>query len=305
MFRHRVKVSIMLSILVCVFPSYSYALPDEPVLAFAVMSDIHIYKRNVDVHNRFIRALQDYRKVNGQLDLLVINGDLTNGFPSHYRTLKAILDLNPHPNIHFTLGNHEFYRMLYNARGEKDIRRYPNGWSNQKALRLFTTFTGYEKPYYDTWVKGYHFIFLANEKYSRATGKNGNMSNAQLRWLEDKLKERRSHEKKPVFVFAHHPLPNTVDGSQYDVNIVQHKQLKRILKRHPEVIFFSGHTHYNLRETRQHYFDTFLTLGSSSVKRNEESLYVEVYRDHLRVYGRDHKRGQWIPQASFRYMFHF
>lgn len=282
----------------------SVTAAEQPVLSFAVMSDIHIHKNNTEVHRRLTSALRDYGQINPQLDLIAINGDLTNGFPSHYDVLRRLLAETPHPPLHFTNGNHDFNKMLYNGDGKKDLKHLPNGWSSEKALALFKAFTGYDQPYHDVWVKGYHFIFLANEKsrdHSRTIGKHGYLSKQQLGWLQEKLAEQRDGGRNPKFVFFHQPLPNTLSGSQKDVNIIQHGALRQILKQYPEVIFFSGHTHYNLRKTEQMHFDTFLMLGSSSIMRHQESLYVEVYDDYINIHSRDHHLREWISGKSYRY----
>lgn len=276
----------------------------RPILTFAVMSDLHIHKHNYDVHKRLLRALDDYGRFDPQMDLMVMNGDLTNGFPSQYEVLRQLLKAAAPPPLHFTPGNHEFNKMLYNSAGEKDEAHIPNSWSSQKAVQLFKQFTGYDRPYHDVWVKGHHFIFLANEKsrdVDRAIGKHGWLSGRQLAWLEKKLKESRGTAGKPTFVFCHHPLPNTLPGTEHDVNIIQHQALERILSRHPEIIFFSGHTHYSLRKTVQRHVGSFLMLGSSSIQRHGESLYVEVYDGHVVIRSRDHERGEWIPDRTYRY----
>lgn len=280
---------------------------NSPNLTFAVMSDIHIHAHNTDVHRRLTKALEDYRRINPNMRLIVINGDLTNGFPSHYSVLERLLDSVPHPPIHFTPGNHDFYKMLYNRQGKLDFDHLPNGWSSEEAMRLFQKFTGYDRPYHDVWVDGYHFVFLASEKSrdaDRSIGKNGYLSDTQLNWLEEKLKERPLGTHKPTFVFFHHPLPNTVEGSEGEAQIVQHRALRRILDRHPEVIFFSGHTHYSLRKTNQVFADRFFMLGSSSIMRHEESLYIEVYDDHVDIHSRDHGRGEWIRDKFVRHDLH-
>lgn len=307
---NRLRDSRLLEVLICLITliylssSIVESAPKEPNVTFAIMSDIHIHKHNRAVHRRFMQALEDYHHIHPTMDFMVINGDLTNGFPSHYDVLRRLLHSVPHPPIYFTPGNHDFYKMLYNKEGKLDFKNVPNGWSSEQAMELFKDFTGYDKPYHDTWVNGYHFIFLAPEKsrdFDLSIGKNGYISEAQLNWLNEKLNERTVDAEKPKFVFFHQPLPNTVSGSQYDVNIVQHRKLRRILDQHPEVIFFSGHTHYNLRTTEQQHVDTFLMLGSSSVMRHGESLYVEVYDDYVDIHSRDHLRGEWIADKFLRY----
>jgi hypothetical protein len=159
---------------------------------------------------------------------------------------------------------------------------------------------------------------LGSEKY-RQTDLSFNedawLSNEQLTWLHQKL-QADDQSGKPVFVFLHQPLPYTVAGSSVNYNsrgVVQYEKLKEILSEHPQVIFFSGHTHWELASKNTLFKDTFTMVNSSSLyepydendkpyslkQRRSEGLVVEVYPDKVVIQGRDFTKQSWIPQARF------
>lgn len=288
-----------------------------PVLRFPVISDIHVQAGDVRSEHKFKAALEDINSISSNSDALVINGDLTNGKPDDYEALKNSLNASPHPaNVWYTIGNHEYYKAFFNGLGLYSEKTFPNGDSDQAAIDRFLKLTGEEKVYYDRWLSGYHFLFLGSEKSRMSDIRYGDdawLSNAQLNWLKNKLKESKG-SGKPVFLFLHQPLPLTIAGTSgwgAGRSVIQSQELRNILADHPEVIYFSGHTHYELRTPQTLLHDIFTMVGSSSVynpvregtndsdPNASEGLYVEVYSDKVKIMGRDFTRRQWIPEAMF------
>lgn len=76
-------------------------------------------------------------------------------------------------------------------------------------LQQFLSYTHSPAPYYDIWLKGYHFLFLGTEE---GLDTFCTLSDHQLHWLEEKLQEQDAHDQ-PIFLFLHQPLKNTVAGS--------------------------------------------------------------------------------------------
>ncbi|MEV8021560.1 DUF4073 domain-containing protein [Streptomyces sp. NPDC086554] len=80
------------------------------------------------------------------------------------------------------------------------------------------------------------------------------LGSSQLSWLDSALK---SHADKPyVLIFSHHVLPGSVSGTTgpdaarfYDQDFVDEAVLLTILGAHPNVVFFSGHTHWDLNRS--------------------------------------------------------
>ncbi|WP_313731609.1 metallophosphoesterase family protein [Cohnella nanjingensis] len=295
---------------------------DKPLLAFPVISDVHVQWWHEPSQTKFANALNDLHAINPDADALVINGDLGDGMPADYDKLAELLRQTPHPNkMFYTIGNHEFYKAWHDADGNWNSDTYPNGESDQDSINRFLNFTGENKVYHDAMVKGYHFIFLGSEQYRQTDPSNledAYLSDEQLDWLKKTLKKGAGSDK-PIFVFLHQPLPYTVSGTSFCcVNnraIIQHEALKSILSDYPQVIFFSGHTHWELKLPGTLVRDKFTMVNSSSVVQpwtddgnggemlagpdDSEGLYVEVYKDKVRIQGRDFYRKQWVPEAQF------
>jgi hypothetical protein len=284
-----------------------------PDLRFSVLSDIHVQYWDAESQTKFAAALSDLNAAGSAGDALILNGDLGDGRPRDYQTLTDILAANPHPQqIFCTIGNHEFYQAYYDQDGNWNPAAFPNGESDQQSLERFLSFIRRPKVYYDSWIRNHHFIFLGSEQYRQSNPGNDEdayLSDSQLQWLSTALS---SHyvPNKAIFVFLHQPLQGTVSGSLAR-GVVQGGQLRSILSQYPEVILFTGHTHWELRLPHTLVRDTFTMVNSSSVYKpyngndqpvegpQSEGLYVEVYGDRVSIRGRDFAAKQWIPEAQF------
>ncbi|PZE22153.1 metallophosphoesterase family protein [Paenibacillus xerothermodurans] len=294
----------------------------KPRLTFPVVSDIHIQSWDGASHQKFKSALTDLHAVDAHSDALVINGDLANGMPADYDKLKELIAETPHAkHVMYSIGNHEFYKAWFDSSGNWNSADFPNGQTEQASIQRFLRFAGLKQVYYERQIQGYSFIFLGSEQYRQSDPANledAYLSDTQLDWLKQTLKKRAAGNK-PVFVFLHQPLPHTVAGTSFCcVNnraIVQHEELKRILSEYPEVIFFTAHTHWELKLPDTLVRDGFTMVNSSSViqpwtdnnnggetvlgPEASEGLYVEVYKDEVRIRGRDFHNRRWIPEAQF------
>jgi Icc protein len=290
-----------------------------PALRFSVISDIHVEVGNNESVRKTKQALNDLNAAVPNSDALVINGDLGQGTLNDYITLKNLLKNVPlPPNVLYTIGNHEYYNAFHNQNGKWSLNTYPNGETEKASQQRFLNYVGRPSLYDDAWISGYHFIMLGSEKYRQSDlsfKEDAWLSNEQLKWLHQKL-QADDQSGKAVFVFLHQPLPNTVAGSSIYFNgrgVVQHEKLKEILSQHPQVIFFSGHTHWELASKNTLIKDKFTMVNSSSVyqpydendrpyklnQRRSEGLAVEVYPDKVLIQGRDFTKHSWIPQARF------
>jgi Icc protein len=299
--------------------SVSDNVQEKPALRFSVISDIHVESGNMESQTKLKQALTDLHTIAPDSQALVVNGDLGNGTPSDYAALKKLLKNAPLPkNVLYTIGNHEYYNSLHDKNGNWSIGTFPNGETEQASQERFLHFAGRQRLYDDTWIADYHFILLGSEAY-RQTDASFNedawLSDNQLTWLEQKLNEKEQPDK-PIFVFLHQPLPYSVSGSSIPFNsrgVVQHKRLQTILAKHPETIFFSGHTHWELTSAHTLIQDSFTMANSSSVYepynesdiaydqklKRSEGLAVEVYPNKVVIQGRDFTNQAWIPKARF------
>jgi hypothetical protein len=282
--------------------------PNPDLLNFEVISDIHVSSGDAATQTKFQRVLDDIVKAAPQSDLLVINGDLSNGSPDDYNTLRRLLAGTVHPPTEVTIGNHEFYAAFYDKSGTMNKDAFPNGDTDEKALQRFLDFAGRKQVYTEKVIKGYHFLFLGSEK-SRMSDNSYNddayLSDTQLNWLKEKLDAAPAG--RAAFVFLHQPLPYTVSGTAragWNRTVIQHEALKKILAAHPNVILFSGHTHINLDRPTTFFKESFLMVNESSAGRpynpdrntrpDSEGMFVEVQNGTVTIRGRDFT-GKWIP----------
>jgi Icc protein len=298
---------------------------DDPIYAlrFSVISDIHVQQENKESQKKLTQALTDLHNVAPDSQALVVNGDLGNGFPEDYKALNTIMKAALLPeNVFYTIGNHEYYKAWYDKKGAWNADTFPNNETVQASQDRFLHFTGKTSLYNDAWVSGYHFVFLGSEAYRQDNPDNKEdawLSDSQLNWLEITLKEKEQ-PRKPIFVFLHQPLPDTVAGSQTYLDqrgVVQADRLRSILIKHPQVVFFSGHTHWELKSARTLITKPFTMVNSSSVyepynqtntafdqkDQRSEGLDIEVFADKLLIQGRDFTHQAWIPEARFEIKF--
>jgi 3',5'-cyclic-AMP phosphodiesterase len=294
---------------------------ETPQLTFAVLSDLHVRKSDITSRKKMAAALEDLQQAAPRLDTLVFNGDLGNGLRSDYETFRGVLEKHPHPPVLLNIGNHEFYHAWYNRYESWSANNFPNGETEMSSVERFLRFSGEEKVYHDRWIGGYHFICLGTERYRQTEWKNGEdayLSQEQLDWLKLKLEEKngiQSGGKNPIFVFLHQPLPNTVTGTALTAEnrgVIQHEALRKLFASHPEIILFSGHTHFELKTKRNFIHEEFAMVGSSSVydPRNEkdqplhgrsEGLVVSVFKDgSVQIKGRAFESHQWVQGADYR-----
>ncbi|PYI50713.1 metallophosphoesterase family protein [Paenibacillus flagellatus] len=293
---------------------------EAPLATFALLSDIHIQETDALSHELFVKALQDHYTINRNADMLVLNGDLTNGSAVDFDRLGALLDAVPHAPVRATMGNHDFYRMwLHDDR--YDYTRLSGEWSSARAVDQFERQFGYDRPYHEASVRGVPFLFMSGEAYrdvEPSVAEDAYLSDGQLDWLEERLAAfriwreagSRPERRLPALVFLHQPLPDTVDGSGAKRGVVQHERLRAILSKYPFAVLFSGHTHWDAETTKQVWRGGFAAVGSGAVRGayssadrpieplKSESLYVEAYPGRVVVRARDHGAKRWIGEPS-------
>lgn len=282
--------------------STEHRTKEQSLITFQVITDTHVTgDPNHEYNRNFELALQDIAAhCEGSCGIMHI-GDITDhGFPEEYDEALRIIDNYKErlPAITFTLGNHDV------GLGHWDSR-----------LALYQSHTGMIGPYHDHWVNGFHFIFLGTEKGLRTFC---DLTPEQLQWLDYKLGEQFS-SGKPIFLFLHQPLKDTVAGSlesQAWYGVTQDEELKAILSKHPQTILFTGHTHWELEAEHTMFpgqgktatmFNcasvAYLWTNEDKHKLGSQGFYVEVYNDKVLVRGRDFKTGAWVSAAQYEVAF--
>lgn len=294
--------------------------PNKPIASFSLLSDIHVQEDDKLSQKLFVKALKYHYSIKPDADMLLLNGDLTNGGKEDFDKLRELLDSSPHAPVHATMGNHEYYGMWRHG-GIYDYSKLGKGWTSAKAVAQFAGFFGYSKLYREVSVHGIPFLFMSGEAYRDvdvSIAEDAYLSDEQLDWLETRLAEHRDRRGAksgsaggpdlPALVFLHQPLPGTLDGSSIERGVVQHERLRSILDQYPFAVLFSGHTHWDWETTNQVWNGPFTAVGSASVRSvygpdnkpvnpvKSESLFVEVYSGRLVVRAIDHKDDRWIGE---------
>lgn len=267
-------------------------------LSFAVLGDVH---ENID---HFQEAINDLYSINPNMDALVLNGDVVDqGLDEQYSSVKKVLNKNKNllPEVIIkNIGNHEFFDYKIESNSPEQV---------QSFINKYLEFSGEEKVYHDTWVKGYHFISLGSEDGNSETMNSVTafISDKQLEWFKEKLAE--NYQKgKPIFVFLHQHLDY---GDNPWIGVKQSEELKEILEQYPEIIIFSSHTHSDLNENSVILNKPFTIVNTGAVNytiipdSNEEKgyrreadyikgVYIEVNGNNVTIKGRDMKDKEWI-----------
>lgn len=267
---------------------------DEPVLQFPVLSDVHI-SGEPQHQELFKRALNDMQMLAPKYNAIVFLGDNTNmGTEQQYNDFMRILKSYSSPSAEkiIAIGNHDYWEGLYS----------PVGLDAAKYQKRFVDMTGMpaadSKVYYDKWINNYHFITLGSEGFPVAGDDDyALISEEQYQWLEEKLAENTQSDK-PIFVFLHQPIDYTVYGSEEWGAGFTDNRLKSILNQYPQVILFSGHSHYLINHPRTIFQEGFTMVNSGAVANGytelgyhgtSQGLLVNVFTNRVEIIARDLK----------------
>ena len=228
---------------------------DDP--RFAVISDIHF--GNNEGEGPMVKVPQALRNLVSKsgLDAIFICGDLTDGGQAgqYEQLLSVFKDPAVIPQdlpVYFLTGNHDNYDA--------------NGIENFAVLG---------QPLYDFIdIKGYPFI-----KISMKTSNGSNAYDDEAREFLKEALERaeRDYPGRPIFVFTHVPPYNTVYGSCPGDGGWGTETLSDILEDYPQVVIFSGHSHFPLGDPRS--IDqgayTSINVGSTTYSELEPDVVDE------------------------------
>lgn len=285
------------------------------LLSFFLLSDLHISDGISIMTDKLHAALKDVSSFESPVECIVLGGDLTDmGRETDYKLLRKILNGYKLPPIYANMGNHDYYDIWLDKKGEFAKETMPNGKSDAMAKERFMKFFGYkDQPYTDFWMGGFHFILVSQEAYvgdKPEYGEGAWYSDAQLAWLSNQMKQHE--DGKPAFVFIHQPLPAPgMDGGSHQ--LVRAKEFREVLKPYRNVFVLSGHTHRNFA-TENHYNqdNSFHWFNNASVGKTRSSgndnvaqgMYVQIYEDKVVVRGREFSDRSWIDSAHYTVPLH-
>ncbi len=263
-------ISILLcAVLLCsAAPVAAFAAAEEPfvpVLRFIACSDSHVKADNDRTYDRIgamltqAYALADGDDAYNSLDALMMAGDLTNnGTKEEFE---------------------KYWRAVSSAKRDGTellavVAKNHDGWtmSRQEMRGCFSDLTG-DTPDFHKTVCGYHFIGLS------ASGTDSvHYSREQLSWLREQLDLAVADTPdRPVFFMHHEHNRNTVYGSStFDGWGVTF--FNNILKDYPQVVDFSGHSHYPLNDPRSVWQKEYTAIGTGAL------YYAEFTIDLDRAY---------------------
>ncbi|MFF2447530.1 metallophosphoesterase family protein [Neobacillus sp. NPDC058068] len=270
---------------------------NKPKLIFPVISDVHIKLDDNFNLEKFIHTLEQINRVAPKQDAFVVVGDLTESgeiaeydkFMAAYKTRKQAKAVSL-----MAIGNHDYW----------------NGLSGEDAQNRFLEKTGMSSIYYHKVINDYHFIILGTEDGIT----EGTFSSKQLEWLGEQLRKANADDpKKPIFVFHHQPMINTIYGSEWGFS--ENRDLfYNTMKEFPQVIAFSGHTHYPLDDPRIIHQKDFTSVGTSSgaylylengriqsevpegAHFLNQALIVEAYDSKVLIHRRDIQKNDFIGE---------
>ena len=294
---------------VITLPEGAAHTPREGLLMeFQVVSDLHIRADASHIHDRhFLKMLNDVAMTSPDSKGIFVVGDMTDsGLAKEY---EAMISMHGNaigvPKLYLTLGNHDLYGGTLNEKIAQflEYATLPDG-SNPESC------------HYDFTLDGYHFIFLGNDRLMN--GVQTTLSKETTEWLDQTIAEGYE-EGKPVFLFLHQSLYDTVAGSlegQGWNGVANEAPLRAVLQKYPDVILFNGHSHWILDSYRTMYTrsDTLPSIFNTSsvgylwtsynitegeAQIGSEGYYVRVYKDCVEVLGRDFANGKWVSSAQF------
>ncbi len=229
-----------------------------PVLRFCVCSDLHI-KEADDVHVQRLRRLMHTAydiaaadPIYQKLDAFLFAGDLTDrGKPDQFRAFWNTVQSELQPDTQVLAC----------------VPRYHDNWEFGKGgpktgLEHFRRITGLAT---DTHLQlgGFHFLAVstsAKDRYYDA---------GQKRWLKKALKAAaKDNPEAPVFFMQHEHVRDTVYGSsRFDGWGLTY--FSRIFAKYPNLVHFSGHSHYPINDPRSVFQKDFTAVGTGALSYAE------------------------------------
>lgn len=253
-----------------------------PVVRFTVASDSHVnfagdtgsqrIQKAISLGYNVARQNEKYNK----LDAILFAGDLTDDgtkfeFVSFMSAVNSVIDYDETELLTVAADSHDGYCRENNT------------------FDYYEKLTKGEKDFH-TIINGFHFIGISASKV-----KGERYNEEQRVWLKAQLDSAvKDDPSKPVFVMHHEHVFDTVYGSR-EIDGWGTDYFKDIFEMYPQIVHFSGHSHYPLNDPRSIWQGKFTAVGTGALKYaeltvdNERKVHPEGYEDMAQV---------WIVEAD-------
>ena len=293
-----------------------FQITETPIMSFQVLSDVHIDGSDDNNKSRqnLIDALEDISVLDPTSSAIMFPGDITDsGSEAQYKSFYNIIEKYNFTKSIIALGNHDV-RWLCSGddRNEPGANiptcKYGTSPFKERYLKYNTPYMDgtTDQLYFDTWINNYHFITLNTEKDLKD---NAYLSNEQLNWLKDVIKEG-AHKDKPIFIQIHQTFTNTADHESLDLIGEQEEALKEILKDYPQSIIFTGHVHngIDLAKVYQEEYGYVVDVPAFKYQsygdsRAQIGYQVNVFEDRVEIRPRDYKNDLWLDEYKTDILF--
>ena len=242
-----------------------HSIGDKKTLKVGIISDSQIIPSNkkedewLKIFSEHLKKALEVLKLH-QIEVLIFAGDLTDsGTEYAYDEILSIYksvykNEEEKPIFNYIMGNHDYW-LSYMENG-----KFCPKFGEPKELQFLFFNKLKEKPFSHKVINGYHFINWGSEDGS-------DNPNTNIDWIESQIKIALEDDKnKPIFVTTHYAAEDTVYGS----NDWGTKSIKTILKKYPNIIHFSGHSHFSLIDERSIWQKEFTSIQTQSVS------YIEL-----------------------------
>ena len=229
-----------------------------PVLRFSVCSDLHIggpdyfgkekLRKLFHICGKIVVEAPVYKR----MDAYIFDGDSTNdGTKEQYNAFwtevvhAGVLDRT----YHIVAKNHDNWEF-----GNSCVKT---------GLAYSRQIFGKDTDFHVV-LNGFHFIGI-----STCDEDGVYYSEKQLQWLDGCLQEAvAQNPERPVFVFQHEHVKNTVYGS-FEEDGWGMDFFTDVLRKYPQVVHFSGHSHYPLNDPRSVVQKDFTAVGTGAMSYAE------------------------------------
>ena len=221
-----------------------------PVMRFVATSDTHITElgdigcQRTSAMIKTAYAISDADADYKNLDAVVFSGDITdNGQKKSFYAFAAVT------NNEIREGTE---RLAVVAKSH-DGYAFAN-----KSLDIFTRITGQETDFHRV-INGFHFIGISRSDSLKQYTKQ------QVEWLDENIAAAVADDpQKPVFVFQHEHVKDTVYGSS-ETDGWGLDTFTDVLKKYPQAVHISGHSHFPANDPRAVWQGEFTAINDGGL----------------------------------------